>query len=401
MRRRGKFFIAALFSIVFTARLAAAAGSFDAEDPILGVREGWAWPVVVVMPPEGWDSPKGESVKLAMRTAEREISTTREAIRGREVTFMFSDVADASDLKSRLASWRAMKVAVIVTFADDAFNAALAAMCRDKGPSVIYAGGEGASIKSPDTGRPYPYLFALDLPYYARANALAEAAARERPGGRAAVFTDILSPRLARGAALTSRALKSRGMTPFDISATAYRHDQFSPQVRELESGGTDIYVCWLDAMAALSIWQSLERRHSGSVVYYSGPMKQILTDADGIVLVDKDVHIERNEEGRRDIIKRIRDAFDSPPQDPPTAAKAYALAKWTIGAYAEAGSDDAPRIALALSGMKDIPLMGETLSINPVTHRPTSRLYGLLRIAGRQYESHGTVEVLSAETEE
>ena len=126
-----KFFAAALFAVVLTAAVSASARAAETEDPLLGVREGWAWPVVVVMPPEGWDSPRGDSIKLAMRTAEREISTTREAIRGREVTFMFSDAAKASELKSRLATWRAMKVAVIVTFADDEFNSALAAMCGD------------------------------------------------------------------------------------------------------------------------------------------------------------------------------------------------------------------------------------------------------------------------------
>jgi len=230
---------------------------------------------------------------------------------------------------------------------------------------------------------------------------LAEAASMERPGELAAVFTDILSGRLARGASLTSHFLMVRNMTPLEISAAAYTQDQFTPQVRELEAGGTNIYICWLDAMATLSIWQNLERRHAGSTVYYSGPQRNILTDADGIILVDKDVLLERNMEGHRVITNLIRDAFDVAVSDPVTAARAYALAKWVIGAYREVGGGDVPEIAYSLGRIRNIPLMDEMLSINPVTHRPRSRKYGLLRVGNKRYESYGSVDVSSAEAVE
>jgi len=388
----------------FAATLACCADVEDEEDPLLGVREGWSWPIVVIQPPEGWDSETGHAIKLAMRTVERELSLEREAIRGREVTFMYSSLApfdDFIEMKTRVETWRAMKVAAIVTFADNEFSNVLAGLCADIGPSLIYAGGEDVAINSPETGYPHSYLFALDLPYYARAIALAETASLERPGELAAVFTDILSGRLARGASLTAHFLKKRNMIPVEISASAYSQDQFTPQVRELESGGTNIYICWLDAMGTLSIWQNLERRNAGSTVYYSGPQRRILTDADGIVLVDKDVLLERNMEGQRLTTNLIRDAFDVVVDDPVTAARAYALAKWVIGAFREVGSGDVPGIASALGRVRDIPLMDETLSIDPETHRPRSRKYGLLRIGNRRFESYGSVEVFSAETVE
>jgi hypothetical protein len=153
--------------------------------------------------------------------------------------------------------------------------------------------------------------------------------------------------------------------------------------------------------MATLSIWQSLTRRGNGSVVYYSGNAQKILTDAEGIVIVDKDVLLDRNEEGRHAIINTIRDAFDVIVKDPVTAARAYSLAKWAIGAYRVTGSDDFAKIAIELARTSDIPLMDETLSINPDTHRPKSRKYGLLRIGNRTYESYGSVEVFSAEAVE
>jgi ABC-type branched-subunit amino acid transport system substrate-binding protein len=404
MRGRGiilALFAAALFLSLFELS-AAAAGK---KDDLLGVDEGWAWPVVVIMPPEGWESARGEAVKRGMRAAEREISLEREAIRGKEVTFMFSDISETSELPQRIATWRAMGTAVIVSFADGDFNSALSELCREKGPSLILSGGETADIISGATGKPYPFLFALDLPYYARANAIAEAASKTMPRREAVVFTDILSSRLARGAELTSRFLEARGVGTLDMSVAAYRQDQFTPQVRELESAGVRIYVCWLDAMATLSIWQSLERRETGSspssTVYYSGPAHKILSDAEGIVLVDKDVTLERNEDGRRDIIIKIRDAFDVTVEDPVMAAKAYALAKWVTGAYRTSDSGDAPKVARALEKTDGIPLMNETLSIDPNTHRPKSRRFGTLIVRGRKFESYGSVEIFSSETEE
>jgi hypothetical protein len=385
-----------------TARTASAAGK---KDDLLGVKEGWAWPVVVIMPSEGWESARGDAVKRAMRAAEREISLERDAIRGKEVTFMFSDITDAADLPKRIASWRAMKVSAIVSFAGNDFNSSLSELCGEKGPSVIISDGEAADIISDGTGKPYPFLFALDLPYYARANAIAVAAAKTRPRGEAVVFTDILSTRLARGAELTSRFLETKGLGTLDMSIAAYRQDQFAPQVRELESEGVKIYVCWLDAMATLSIWQSLERREAGgptsSTVYYSGGAHKILTDAEGMVLVDKDVTLERNDEGRRDIIIKIRDAFNVTVEDPVTAAKAYALAKWVIDAYRMSDSGEVSPIMRALEKTDGIPLMSEILTIDTNTHRPKSRRFGTLIVRGREFESYGSVEVFSSETEE
>jgi ABC-type branched-subunit amino acid transport system substrate-binding protein len=395
---------AALFLALFDLA-ASAASAAGKKDDLLGVKEGWAWPVVVIMPPEGWESARGDAVKRAMRAAEREISLEREAIRGKEVTFMFSDITDASELPKRIATWREMKVSAIVSFAGNDFNSALSELCREKGPSVIISGGEAADIISDGTGKPYPFLFALDLPYYARANAIAEAAAKTRPRGEAVIFTDILSTRLARGAELTSRFLEAKGLGTLDMSIAAYRQDQFAPQVRELESEGVRIYVCWLDAMATLSIWQSLERREAGlstsSTVYYSGPAHKILTDAEGMVLVDKDVTLERNEDGRRDIIIKIRDAFNVTVEDPVAAAKAYSLAKWAISAYRMSDSGEVSSVMRALERADGIPLMSETLTIDPDTHRPKSRRFGMLIVRGREFESYGSVEVFSSEAEE
>jgi hypothetical protein len=379
-----------------------AAGFADDPDDarsLLGVKEGWAWPVIVVPPPEGWESPKGESIKRAMRTAEREISLERDAIKGREVTFMFSSVSDPIELKSRLASWRAMGAAVIVSFGGGGVNESLAFLCRDGGPSLILSGGESNDLMGP--GGPYKYLFALDFPFYARANAMASAVAMEHPSSEAAVFTDILSERVNRGADLTVKFLGRAGVSASKISITAYTQDQFSPQVREMESSGVRSYLCWLDAMATISIWRNLEYRNSGSTVYFPGPPREIMAASDGIVVVDPYTTLERDEKGKYDITKKIRDSFDVIVGDPVAAARAYALAKWAISAYRAVPSGNAAGLAEALANASGIPLMGETLSISAKTHRPAARKFDLLRVSDGHFQSYGKVDVFSEEVSE
>lgn len=373
----------------------------DGYDPMFGVREGWAWPVVVIQPPEGWESPEGESVKYAMRAAERELSKKREAIRGKEVVFLFSSVSDSAELAERISTWRAMGVNLIVSFADDAFDKSLQYICRENGPNVLFTAGENIQVKNPTTGIPYPHLFALDFPYFARANALAELAASERPGIRAAVITDMMSDRLAKGASLNVSFLRARGLEALDISVPAFRQDQFISQVRDLESGGVRLFSVWLDAMATLSIWRTAYINRQGSMVCYSGNQHPILLDAEGLMIVDKDVLLERNESGRDGIITLLRDLFNRTPKFPVLAAKAYAVAKWSINAFEDADIVNADTLGKALGRVEEIPLMDEILSINPRTHRPMTRKFGVLRVENRAYKSHGSVEIFSDEISE
>ena len=405
MIRRGFFpriFLIAAFAVLFAASvLHAALYEAQEEDPMFAVKEGWAWPVVVIGPPEGWDGPVGESVKYAMRIAERAVSRQREGIQGKEVVFLFSSVTDSAELVERIRTWRAMDVMAIVSFGGQSIDRTLHYLCRDDGPAVVYAAGEDLNVKNPTTGAPYPYLFALDLSHYARANALAELAATELPQKKVAVVTDGMSSRLAVGANLNVGFLRARSVDVLDISVPAFRQDQFVSQIREMESGGVRVFSVWLDAMATLSIWRTAYINRNGSVVYYAGDPHPILLDAEGLVVVDKDVLLERNEKGKDDITVMIRDLFDRKVADPVLAAKAYALAKWVIGAYRDVSVADEASIAHALGRVIDIPLMDVALAINPLTHRPTTREFGVLRVEGGEYQSCGAVEIFSAEVEE
>jgi hypothetical protein len=71
------------------------------------------------------------------------------------------------------------------------------------------------------------------------------------------------------------------------------------------------------------------------------------------------------------------------------------------IEAYRDAVVVDEASIARALGRVAEIPLMDETIAINPRTHRPVTRKFGVLRVGEREYQSHGAVEVFSDEVVE
>lgn len=392
---------AALLMMLFhTAAVAASVAEIEA-DPMFAVKEGWAWPVVVIPPSGGWDAPEGESIKYAMRIIERQVSRQRGAIRGREVVFLYASEAGIDELPSRLRQWRGMGVRAIVSFGGIEIDTALQSMCRASGPSLISAEGEELSVIDPISKRPYKYIFALDLPYFARSNAIAEAISMEEPRRKTAVVSDLMSTRLARAADLNVRFLRARDVQTMDIAVPAFRQDHFVTQVYDLEAGGVRAFSVWLDAMATLSIWRTADLNKNGSVIYYCGRQHPILLDADGLFIVDKEAPLERNVQGRDAIAMMMHDEFNRTPADPVAAAKAVALARWVISAYEEVSAVDDATIAGALEHIKEIPLMDEQISIDPTTHRPVSRAFSVLRVEGREYASYAMVDVFSAEVKE
>lgn len=395
------FMAAALTLLLFHISAPPARCASVERNEVSAVKDGWGWPVVVVPPVSGWESEEGSTIKLAMRAAEREVSVLREGIRGREVIFMFANLGSEAEIPDRLPLWRRMNVSVIVSFGGPQSDEILGRLCAKDGPSVIFCGGEDLRLIDPEAGTPYAYLFALDLPYKARAGALAALAAKERPLPTVAVFSDVLSEKLAAGARLNEDLLKARGMKTMPIWVSAMRGGQFAAEVGEAESGGAGVITSWLDGMATLSIWRSANINRKGTRVYHAGLRHRMLLDAEGLTLVDKDVLLERNERGKHDIILKVRDLFGKAPSDPVLAAKAYALASWVIAAYTDENDTNTARIARALEIARDIPLMDETLFIDRRTHRPAIRRFGVLTVEARQYRSAGAVEVYSSEVNE
>lgn len=398
--------ITAVLALVLSLALIAAACAASIEeieaDPMFAVREGWAWPIVVVGPPSGWDSPEGEAAKYAMRMAEREISRQRGAIRGKEIVFLFSTIDNAPELTSRMRTWRGLGACSIISFAGGDIDDQLLKMCREDGPSVLFAAGEHLDLINRSTQTPYKYAFALDLHYFARANALAEAACAPDPAETStAVISDLMSTRLARGAALTDSLIRDRRGQSVNISVPAFRQDQFVSQVYDLEAGGINTFTVWLDAMAALSIWRTAQMNRAGSKVYYAGGRQQILLDADGLMIIDQEAPLERNMIGLEEIGLKLRDSFNRVPSDPVLAAKALAMAEWVISAYSRVSSIDDATIADALSSIDGIPLLDERLSIDPSTHRPAIRKFYILRVENREFKTYGVVEVHSSEVSE
>lgn len=367
-----------------------------AQNGISGVKEGWGYPVVVIPPEKGWESKDGNSIKWALRLAEREISMKREGIRGHEVTFMFASVQKKEEIKDRLSIWRRMNVAVILSFAGGGgVDQTLRQLCGENGPAVLFVEGENINLSSGDV-KPMPYLFALELPFFFKANAFAERASQAKKSNQVTLFSDIQSTQIARGARLTDALLSAKKIPSTIMWVPAFQQDRFIIPINEAVSSESSTFISWLEGMGTLSIWKSLRTDRIKAQLWYAGIKHPILLDASGIVLVDKDVLLERDIQGKRDISMRIRDLFNRIPDNPVMAAKAYALGSWAIQSYQNSKGRSATALAEQLSLSRNIPLMGENLDIDPGTHRPVSRRVGFLRIADRKYKSDGSVSVFS-----
>ena len=191
---------AVFFILFFILSVSAVWAQNKPSDTLSGVKEGWGYPVVVIPPEKGWESNDGRSIKLALRLAEHQISIQREGIQGREITFMFASIQKKEEIKERLPLWKQMKVAVILSFADGGgMDQTLRQLCAEKGPAVLFAEGENINLLSADA-KPLPYLFALELPFFYKANAFAERAVKEKQTRQVTLFSDIKSTQIARGA---------------------------------------------------------------------------------------------------------------------------------------------------------------------------------------------------------
>lgn len=365
-------------------------------EPLSGVKEGWGYPVVVIPPQKGWDSADGRSIKLALRLAEHQISAQREGIEGREVTFMFASMDRQEEVRKRLPVWKQMKVAVILSFAGGgATDQTLHRLCAQKGPAVLFAEGENIGLLSADAS-PLPYVFALELPFFFKANAFAERATKEKLSQQVTLFSDVKSTKIARGARLNESLLLGKKIPSSIMWVPAYQQDHFTLAIDEADSGKSATFISWLEGMGTLSIWKKLNTGRLDTRLWYAGKKHPILLDAAGLVLADKDVLLERDIKGQKELSMRIRDLFNRVPENPVIAAKAYALGMWAIKGYQAGGEMTAKALTERLALVRQVPLMGEFLDIDPSTHRPISRRVGFLKIADRKYKSDGSVSVFS-----
>ncbi len=366
------------------------------EEKISGLKEGWSWPVVVIPPPEGWDSEKGRAIKVALRMAEREISTVREAIRGFEVEFMFPQVSDTEEIGKRLHLWRAMKANIILSFAGGDVDRFLARECGNAGPSVIFAGGEDLSLRNA-AGKVQPYLFALDLYKYYKANAFTEVAKKSKPIPTVAIYGDALSAILARGAEHT-RTLMDRDRIPnVPMWLAALQQDEFVVTAGEARSIGAQVYLSWLDGMATLSIWKTVTKGNPQTQVWYVGERSRFILDAQNTLLCDQHVLLERNIIAQKDFGQLLYEIFGVRPTESLLACRAYTLGRWAIASYVAVGTNSRDPIAKALAQAKKIPLLDEWLDIDYGSHRPVKRKIGILKVQGREFANAGAVDVFSA----
>lgn len=351
--------------------------------PLSALKEGWGWPVVVLPPEGGWNSPAGQSVKWALRTAEREVSLTHQGVHGRDVVFLYAPVDTKEEALKRLPQWRAMGAGAILCFASGDLEAGLIQACAYQGPSLILAGGEERRIRDPK-GKPCPYLFALDLYRNYRANAFA-ALAGSQGKELMGILSDPYAVDLARTARLSARFLEKRGVPSRSFWMSGQGDDEMGVRLAEMESSGARRVICWLGGMGTRSLWKTAAYYRKSLKVWHGGPYDPLLQGAEGVLYLEQDAPLQERLKAqdalRWNVLRKTRVRVT----DLVLAGKAYALGHWAIGAFLEAGTNAPAPVAAALARNRDVPLLGETLSINPGTHRPHQREVGVMRIRKNQ----------------
>ncbi|ACZ18925.1 hypothetical protein Taci_0689 [Thermanaerovibrio acidaminovorans DSM 6589] len=368
-------------------------------EDLTALKEGWGWPVVVIPPKGGWGSPEGDSVKWALRTAEMEVSLRHGGVHGRDVVFMYPNLNGPEDALKRLQIWRAIGVGVILCFDQGPIMEALIRACRERGPSLILSDGEDISLRSP-SGPPWRYLFSLGFFRNYRANALAQLATRGNL--KPAIISDRYDPDMESGTEATYRLLSGRfrGLRTFWLMG---RGDvNFRYRLAEASADGAVVIVSWLDSLSSVSLWRTAKSYKLPVEIWHAAPPNhQILKEADGLLYVDGDLLLASRTKELNDLRWKIIRTTRREVRDLVMAGKSYAMGVWVIRAHETAGTNRADVLVSHLASTREVPLLGEMLSINPVTHRPLKRTFGVIRVSGKAPSLHSTLSITSNSVEE
>jgi hypothetical protein len=372
---------------VFCASFLLAEPGCAAAKGIDPVGEGWMWQIAVIPPSEGWNSPQGESVWMALAFAAGEVNESHGGVNGHDVRFFQVTLPEREDLPldlpGMLREWKTRRVIAVLSFADDETNLSLMPLLRVEEMPLLLAWGEWISLRDGD-GQPEPFVFALSLFRRFRMISLVEELRRTVPQGTGIVLVaDRLDPVLAASSALLTRLLQDRGFVPLPVWIAGAGDRDVRFRLREAENAGGEILVSLLDVMGTLDLWRQIKETGSPLAIWYGGSMSPLLADRKGLVLSDQDELLLRDP-SLRGFRLRIWDVLRVHVADAALAARAYALARWFFSGLRETPPSDIARLPEKLGNATGIPFGEEILSIDPATHRPRER-----RVA--VWESDGT----------
>lgn len=345
-----------------------------------GIREGWAWPVLVVPPSQGWDSPEGESIAPVISYAQSQVNDSVQGIRGRNVIFELNK-GEIEDPLSIWNSWRKAGYRAIISFGDRDLNKALVSSWRPGCPPLLLADDPYTEVRSP-SGSVLEGVFALQLnkSFVTRA-AVERSGSVLSPASEVAIFSDMLTTYLSRGARATSRGLSQKGLDSEIFWIAGGAQDSYHMVIQEMLGFGADMMVIWMDDMSTREIYRQLREVNGTIPVWSGGASRSGVVLLDGIFTADQDLPVIKQDRELRRLKTDVWDATRVRVQDLLLATKAYSACRWIIGALES--SDDDGTISLIVKSMasvKGIPLADQVLDVNPITHRPSHRLISVMR---------------------
>ncbi|WP_143340796.1 ABC transporter substrate-binding protein [Dethiosulfovibrio salsuginis] len=359
-----------------------------------GLKEGWVWPVLVLSPSDGWSGPSGQSISPVVSYSQSQINDSVQGIRGRDILFELKK----DDIGDPVASWRDWSRSgyrAVLSFAGPSTNGALVEAWRPGYPPLLLADDSDTSIRS-SSGGVQDGVFALQLhkSFITRASVEMSSSVLP-PASEVALFSDMLTPYLSRGARATAEGLSKKGMDPEIFWIAGGGQDSYNMVIQEMLGFGADMMVIWMDDMSTREMYRQLRNVNRTIPVWSAGAARSGVVLLDGIFSVDQDWPVLKQD---RDLRRLKTDVWDSTRVrvgDSLLAAKAYAACRWIIGALE--GSDDDGTVSLIVKSManvKGIPLAGQALDVSPVTHRPASRAISIMRAKGGVWIEEGSIEL-------
>lgn len=343
---------------------------FQADASERGLQEGWVWPVLILPPEEGWDSPQGLTVSSVLSYAQSQINDSVEGIRGRDLIFKTGDRDDALSSPYR----------AVISFGSPEFNKSLVASWAPGRPPLVLADDDKTQIRSA-SGDISEGVFSLQFhrSYNSRA-AVERAGAVLPPASEVAVFSDMADFYLSRSARATMRGLTSKGLDPQIFWVAGGSRDSYDMIVQEMLGYGADMLVIWMDETATREVYRQIRRINGTVPVWASVGAVPGVAVLDGVCTGDQDEPLVSDIALRR-LKTDIWDSTRVRVPDTLLAAKAYAACRWVIEAM-ENSDDEAsvPMVTKAMASAKGIPLGGQSIEISPVTHRPARRFVSVVQ---------------------
>ncbi len=366
-------------------------GSAGAERIPVGVEDGWIWQIVLLPPPSGWESDSGISALGAVRCEEDSLAESSGGAAGRDIHFLKEEALTSDNVLPRLAKWREKNIAAVLSFGDGVNAALLAPLLGTTGPVFLSAGGEGTDLRG-ETG-PAPLMFALDLFQDFRVAAFTRYAEQTlSPGASVAIIGDRLDPTLDANARGLSERLNEKKYSVSTYWIPGAGIDSFNMIGSEVMASGAEVFISLAGTMVVRDLWLGSRRQGHPFSLWYCGMYGDFLRAFDGVLLTDQNFPLTRDRAlitlGRE--IRKKQKVFV---RDEPLAGRAVACCSWLFKALSRAGSADPLSLSRAMEKVEGVQLGSQTLSINPMTHRPKEREVAILTVQKGDFHP---LEVLS-----